>query len=69
MSGGCKRPSEMRAETRAQSSCVQNWESMRDTAMWYVAKKRAEHRFDGSVPYDSKVAPTWDMLEGKEVFS
>ena len=48
-------------------SCVQNWESVRDTAMWYVAKKRAEHRFDGSATYDHNKPPTWDMLEGKEV--
>ena len=62
LENACRDPS-------AIGSCIQDWECVRDTAMWYVTKKRAENRFDGSVPYDSNEAPTWDMLEGKEVFS
>ena len=52
----------------AVSSCAPNWRAVRDTAMWYVEKKKAEHRFDGTVEYDQNKAPTWDMLERREVF-
>ncbi|KAF0327542.1 hypothetical protein GQ607_005086 [Colletotrichum asianum] len=44
-----------------------DWSLVRDTAMWYVEKKKLEHRFDGRVQYDSSQIPTWDMLENKEL--
>ncbi|RYP24162.1 hypothetical protein DL765_000657 [Monosporascus sp. GIB2] len=48
-------------------TAIKEWDSILDTAIWYVATKRAEHRFDGSVKYDTSRAATWDMLEGKEL--
>ncbi|KAF4965164.1 hypothetical protein FZEAL_10797 [Fusarium zealandicum] len=42
------------------------WDSIRDVAMWYVAEKKAAHRFDGQGDYDQSQAATWDMLKGFE---
>lgn len=43
------------------------WSSVRDTAMGYVEKKKAAHRFDGQGQYNTRKAATWDMLKEKEV--
>ena len=43
-----------------------DWQVVRDSAMWYVEKKKAEHRFDGLGNFDMSRAPTYDLLEGKE---
>ncbi|KFA53510.1 hypothetical protein S40293_06531 [Stachybotrys chartarum IBT 40293] len=51
----------------ALGTSADNWKLVRDTAMWYVEKKKAEHRFDGTADYDPTRAPTWDMLENKEL--
>lgn len=32
---------------KALGTCHTDWTYVRDTAMWYVAKKVADHRFDG----------------------
>jgi len=54
---------------KALGSCHTDWKYVRDTAMWYVAKKAAEHRFDGQGQFDSGKVPTWDAIEGKELVS
>jgi hypothetical protein len=55
---------------KALGSCAgESWESIRDVAMWYVEQKKAAHRFDGTVSFDSSKAATWDMLEGVELIS
>ncbi|KAK1988415.1 hypothetical protein LZ30DRAFT_20775 [Colletotrichum cereale] len=51
----------------ALGTSVVDWKSVRDIAMWYVEKKKAEHRFAGASHYDHSKAPTWDMLCGKEL--
>lgn len=43
-----------------------NWDGVRDTAMWYVERKKAEHRFDGQGDFDQTKAATWDMIDGFE---
>lgn len=43
-----------------------SWDLIRDAAMWYVAQKKAAHRFDGQGDYDQDKAAPWDMLEGIE---
>ncbi|KAK4156992.1 hypothetical protein C8A00DRAFT_40578 [Chaetomidium leptoderma] len=43
-----------------------HWDSIRDTAMWYVELKKAAHRFDGQGGFDLTKAATWDMLDGLE---
>lgn len=54
---------------KALGRCATSWEEVRDTAMCYVADKKASHRFDGTVSYDSTLVPTWDMLAGAELIS
>jgi hypothetical protein len=51
---------------KALGTCAESWTAIRDTAMQYVADKKAAHRFDGRVQHDMKKAATWDMLGGKE---
>ncbi|KAK9445201.1 hypothetical protein VB005_00309 [Metarhizium brunneum] len=43
-----------------------DWDSIRDTAMWYVGQKKAAHRFDGQGEFDREKAATWDMIDGFE---
>ncbi|KAF1993982.1 hypothetical protein P154DRAFT_625054 [Amniculicola lignicola CBS 123094] len=52
---------------KALGSCQTDWTHVRDTAMWYIAKKAAEHRFDGQGQFDLSKVPTWDAIEGKEL--
>ncbi|KAI5923093.1 hypothetical protein F4810DRAFT_720503 [Camillea tinctor] len=44
-----------------------SWKAVRDAAMWYVEKKKSEHRFDGQRQYDQSKAATWDIFQGKEI--
>jgi hypothetical protein len=44
-----------------------DWTFVRDTAMWYVAKKAADHRFDGQRQFDQGKIATWDAIDGKEL--
>lgn len=50
-------------------NCHTDWVHVRDTAMWYVAKKAAEHRFDGEGHFDQGKVLTWDAIEGKELIA
>ncbi|RWA06726.1 hypothetical protein EKO27_g8374 [Xylaria grammica] len=52
---------------RALGTSAKSWAAVRDTAMSYVARKKAAHRFDGQGDYDYTRAATWDMLDGKEL--
>ncbi|CZT45566.1 uncharacterized protein RSE6_05884 [Rhynchosporium secalis] len=54
---------------KALGKCHTDWTYVKDTAMWYVAKKAADHRFDGDGNFDNSKVPTWDILEGKEVIA
>ena len=54
-------------DNQALGSCCTDWTFVRDTAMWYVAKKAAEHRFDGLGTFDQSKIPTWDATESKEL--
>ena len=42
------------------------WLDVTDTALWYVEKKKCEHRFDGKGDYDTSNVPTYDLMESKE---
>ncbi|OAQ98099.1 hypothetical protein LLEC1_00804 [Akanthomyces lecanii] len=51
------------------SANILEWESIRDIALWYVAQKEMEHRFDGLAEegaFDNSKVPTWDMLKNCE---
>ncbi|RMZ67768.1 hypothetical protein GMOD_00010404 [Pyrenophora seminiperda CCB06] len=52
---------------KALGRCKIEWDHVRDTAMWYVAKKAAEHRFDGQGEFDTSKVPMWDAMEGREL--
>jgi hypothetical protein len=52
---------------KALGTCHTSWTFVRDTAMWYVAKKAADHRFDGQGQFDQGKVATWDAIEGKEL--
>lgn len=54
---------------KALGAAVTDWSSVRDTAMWYVEKKKNEHRFDGQAHFDQSKAPTWDILEKRETIA
>ncbi|KAJ6445290.1 hypothetical protein O9K51_00049 [Purpureocillium lavendulum] len=54
-------------DRRALDKAAPSWELLRDTAMWYVEKKKLEHRFDGQRQYDQALAATWDMFDGREI--
>ncbi|TLD25816.1 hypothetical protein E2P81_ATG09473 [Venturia nashicola] len=52
---------------KALGTCHTDWTHVRDTALWYVRKKAAEHRFDGKKDYDLSKIATWDAIEGTEL--
>lgn len=52
---------------KALGTCCADWERVRDTAMEYVKKKAAEHRFDGEGQFDETKVATWDEMEGKKI--
>lgn len=52
---------------KALGTCQTDWMVVRDTVVWYVAKKAADHRFDGEGEFDIGKVPTWDAIEGKEL--
>lgn len=46
-----------------------NWNSVRNAAMWYIEKKKGEHRFDGQGESEELRVPTWSLLEKRELIS
>lgn len=52
----------------ALGTAAKEWEEVREAAMGYVERKKGEHRFDGTVEVDGGRVPTWDMLEGRELW-
>lgn len=56
----------LNADGKALGTSVTEWQAIRDGAMWYVQKKKDEHRFDGKGNFDMKYAATYDLLDGKE---
>lgn len=55
----------LQADGRALGTSCLDWETIRDTAMWYVQSKEADHRFDGQAlpgQFDTEQVPTWDLL-------
>lgn len=52
-------------DREALGTSITRWQSVRDTAMWYVESKHKAGRFGEH--YNAKEAPTWDMLGGSEL--
>jgi hypothetical protein len=42
------------------------WNAVRDAAMDYVQRKKAQHRFDGEGSFDTSHVPTFDLIQKKE---
>jgi hypothetical protein len=42
------------------------WAKVRETVMWYMEKKKEEHRYDGQGGFDMDKPATFDMLKDKE---
>lgn len=43
-----------------------DWADLRKTAMWYIEKKKSEHRFDGQGDFDMRVVATYDSIDRKD---
>lgn len=58
---------EVLKDKKALEKVVDDWDFVRDTAMWYVEQKKAAHRFDGLGEFNQSRVATWDMLSGEEL--
>ena len=56
----------LNADGKALGTSVTEWQAVRDGAMWYIQRKKAEHRFDGKGNFNMKYVATYDLLDGKE---
>lgn len=56
-------------DNTALGSCHTNWVYVKNTAMWYVAKKVAEHRFDGQGQFDQGKIPDLGCNGGERIDS
>ncbi|KAI1084875.1 hypothetical protein F5B20DRAFT_576193 [Whalleya microplaca] len=52
---------------KALGTSVTNWEQIRDKAMEYCQQKTDERRFSSGGSYNSRQAPTWDLLQDREL--
>ncbi|ORY68352.1 uncharacterized protein BCR38DRAFT_481834 [Pseudomassariella vexata] len=51
---------------KALGTSVTDWKTIRDTVLWYVQHKEAEHRFDGRAQpgqFDNTKVPTYDLVD------
>lgn len=56
-------------DDRALGTSVTKWGVVREGALSYVIRKKAEHRFDSEGEFDISLVPTWSLLDDKEVVS
>jgi len=56
----------LNADGKALGTSVTEWQAVRDGAMQYAQRKKAEHRFDGRGNFNMRYAATYDLLDGKE---
>lgn len=57
----------LEANRKALGTCVTEWTKVRNSAMEYYQQKKDEHRFDGQGDYDMTKAPTYDLIQRKEM--
>lgn len=59
------------ANGKAMGTAVLDWATVRGAAMKYTQEKIDSHRFDGKATYtfDKQLAPTYDLLEDREVIA
>ncbi|KAF2750088.1 hypothetical protein M011DRAFT_374293, partial [Sporormia fimetaria CBS 119925] len=56
----------LEADGKALGTGVTDWDTVREAAIEYCQQKKAAHRFDGKVHWDTKKAATYDLLEKRE---
>jgi len=54
------------ADDKCMGTSELGWNSVRNTAMAYVERKKMDHRFDGLRSFDMRKAATYDLLIRKE---
>ncbi|GES66234.1 hypothetical protein ASPCAL11780 [Aspergillus terreus] len=57
----------LKDDGKALGTNVIEWQRVRDQAMAYCQKKKDQHRFDGRGNFDATKAPTYDLVEDKEI--
>ncbi|PKX93722.1 uncharacterized protein P174DRAFT_512001 [Aspergillus novofumigatus IBT 16806] len=57
----------LKASSKALGTNVIEWERVRNEAMRYCQQKKDQHRFDGQGNFDTSKAPTYDLVERREV--
>jgi hypothetical protein len=57
----------LHVDGKALGTCEIHWTTVRDTAMKYCQDKKDQHRFDGKGDFNMRKAPTYDLLERREV--
>ncbi|KAH9863394.1 hypothetical protein IAQ61_009671 [Plenodomus lingam] len=56
----------LEADGKALGTGVTDWAKIRNAAMEYCQRKKAEHRFDGQGIFDMTKVATYDLIERKE---
>jgi hypothetical protein len=56
----------LRADGKALGTSQLDWNIVRDTAMKYCEDKKLQHRFEVG-NFNATKAPTYDLLEGREI--
>ncbi|KAE8149261.1 hypothetical protein BDV25DRAFT_4511 [Aspergillus avenaceus] len=57
----------LKADGRSLGTSVIDWETVRNESMSYCQRKKDQHRFDGHGNFDMAKAPTYDLVERKEI--
>lgn len=57
----------LQMDKKALGTSVIEWNKVRNKAMEYCQQKKDQHRFDGQGNFDMKKAPTYDLIEQKEI--
>jgi hypothetical protein len=57
----------LKADGKALGRGITEWKLVRGAAMGYCQRKKDQHRFDGTGNFDMSKAPTYDLIEGKEI--
>ncbi|KAL2846398.1 hypothetical protein BJY01DRAFT_263348 [Aspergillus pseudoustus] len=57
----------LKADGSALGTSAIDWETVRTQAMGYCQRKKDQHRFDGQASFDMTKAPTYDLIERKEI--
>lgn len=57
----------IKADGRVVGTSVLDWETVDKEAMAYCQRKKDQHRFDGQGNFDTEKAPTYDLIQRKEV--